>query len=527
MTYRTVISATGGTSPYSWSIASGSLPAGLSLDAATGVINGVPTTNGTSSFTVQVTDGSTPTAMTASAALSLTVGNPAPLSVATTSLTDATAGSSYSQGLLAVGGIAPYSWSITSGALPAGLTLSSSGSLSGIPTSSGAFPFTVQVTDNSLPTGQSTTASLSLTVDSAAPLNFGDTTLATATEGNYYAQTIPITGGVNPYTFTLSSGSLPGGVTLDSYGDLYGTPTTYGTFNFTVQVSDSSTPVAQAVSAPFSLYVVPAGPLVVSQPSGALPAGTQGQYYCQSIGLSGGVGPYMVTVTSGSLPDGVTADAYGDFCGEITSAMSTSFTVSISDSQNPNPSVVTESYSIAVTPAPALAVAPTIPNFVLGQYAYDFIAISGGVPGYSITVVKSKLPAGLYVSGTEVYGTATKAGSGSIQVKVTDAATPAAKSVTATVSFKAVKAPKLKVTSKTLSGGTVGTYYQQSLAAIGGVPGYSWAVTSGSLPPGLSLSGPYVYGTPTKAGSYSFTVTATDSASPANTAVGVVKLKIS
>ena len=527
LTYRTVLAATGGTSPDTWAISSGSLPTGLTLDTATGVISGVPTVNGTSSFTAQVTDSSSPTATTASLALALTVGNPAPLSVATSSLPNATAGSNYSQGLLAVGGIAPYSWSLASGSLPGGLTISASGSLSGTPTSSGTFSFAVQCSDNSLPTPQTASASLTLTVDSASPMSFGDTTLATATEGNYYYQQISVTGGVNPYSFSLSSGSLPVGMALDSYGNLDGYPASFGTFNFTVQATDSSTPAVQTVAAPFSLYVVPAGPMVVAQSSGALPAGTQGQYYCQSIGLSGGVGPYMVTVTSGALPDGVTADAYGDFCGEITSSTSASVTVSISDSQAPTPSVLTETYSIPVAPAPPLSVAPTVPNFILGQYAYQFISISGGVPGYGVTVVKSKLPTGLYISGTEIYGAATKTGSGSIQVRVTDLATPSAGTVLTTVTFKVVKAPKLKVTSKKLVGGTVGSYYQQSLTATGGVPGYSWAVTTGTLPPGLSLSGPYVYGYPTVKGLYSFTVTATDSASPANTAVGKVNLKVS
>lgn len=527
LTYRTVVSATGGTAPYTWTVKSGTLPAGLTLDSATGVIGGVPTVNGTSTFTLQVTDSSSPTAMTASAALSLTVGNPAPLSVATSSLPDATAGALYTQGLLAVGGIAPYSWSVSSGSLPAGLSLTTAGGFSGTPAASGTFTFTVQVSDNSLPTAQTATASLTLIVDSPIPLNFGDTSLPTATQGNYYYQQIPVSGGVSPVSFSVASGSLPTGMALDSYGDIYGQPTDYGTFNFSVLVSDSSIPTPESVTTPFSLTVEPAGPLTVLQESGALPEGTQGQYYCQSIGLNGGVGPYTVTVTSGSLPDGVTSDGYGDFCGVITSSTSTSFTVSISDSESPTPSTLTESYSIAVTPAPALAVSSTVPNFVVGQYSYQFLNISGGVPGYSVTVEKSKLPAGLYLSSTEIYGVPTKTGSGSVQVLVTDSATPAAGSVTATVTFKAVKSSKLKVTSKKLAGGTSGTYYQQSLTATGGIPGYSWAITSGSLPPGLNLSGPYVYGIPTTKGSYSFTVTATDSGYPsANTATAVVKLKI-
>src|SRR5207249_6262043 len=112
------ISAIGGTPPYLWSIVSGALPAGLILSAA-GVISGSPTTVGFSNFTVQLADSGS---QTASKSFSIAI-NPPPLSITTASpLPAATVGNPYLQALAATGGTPPYSWSVVSGALPAGLT---------------------------------------------------------------------------------------------------------------------------------------------------------------------------------------------------------------------------------------------------------------------------------------------------------------------------------------------------------------------------------------------------------------------
>jgi hypothetical protein len=144
--YSAAVSATGGTTPYSWSIISGSLPAGLTLGTSSGVISGTPTGSGTSTFTIQVEDAS---AQTATASLTLTVnGQPQPLVITTTALPSATQNRPYRATLSATGGTAPYSWSAVPGALPAGVTLGSdSGVLSGTPTKTGMSTFTVQVVD--------------------------------------------------------------------------------------------------------------------------------------------------------------------------------------------------------------------------------------------------------------------------------------------------------------------------------------------------------------------------------------------
>jgi hypothetical protein len=161
--YSATLAATGGVTPYVWSIVSGSLPAGLSLNASTGVISGTPTSAGTSSFTVQVTDAQNP-ADSDTQALSLTINPPAPLNITTTSLPDARRNRSYSQTLQATGGVKPYTWSLAAGVLPPGLSLNSStGVISGTPPTRGTWSFTVRVQDSQAPAASDTQA-LSLQV---------------------------------------------------------------------------------------------------------------------------------------------------------------------------------------------------------------------------------------------------------------------------------------------------------------------------------------------------------------------------
>ena len=120
VSYSTTLNANGGTTPYTWSVSSGTLPAGLTLNASTGMISGTPTTAGSSSMTVMVTDNASGTA---TKALTLTVNPSGSLTIGTTSLGAGSVGTSYSQTLHVSGGTTPYTWTVTSGALPAGLTI--------------------------------------------------------------------------------------------------------------------------------------------------------------------------------------------------------------------------------------------------------------------------------------------------------------------------------------------------------------------------------------------------------------------
>ncbi|HUR32928.1 MAG TPA: Ig domain-containing protein [Vicinamibacterales bacterium] len=162
--YSSSLAASGGTLPYAWSIASGALPAGLQLNGATGDIAGTPTDPAiTSTFTVQVQGGDN---RTASKALAIRVA--APVNVTTASLPSGTIGVAYSQTLTAGGGLAPYGWTLLSGALPAGLALSPGGVISGTPAAIGTASFTVRATDSGSPT-RTGDRGLTITVVSAPP----------------------------------------------------------------------------------------------------------------------------------------------------------------------------------------------------------------------------------------------------------------------------------------------------------------------------------------------------------------------
>ncbi len=146
--YSSHVNATGGTSPYTWAIASGQLPVGLGIDSGTGVISGTPTgAPGTSAFTVRVTGQDS---LSSTKSLSIRVANP--LTLATTSLPNGSEGTAYSQSLAATGGTTPYAWSIVAGSLPAGLAMNAStGVIAGTPTSAGTSAFTAQVADSGSP----------------------------------------------------------------------------------------------------------------------------------------------------------------------------------------------------------------------------------------------------------------------------------------------------------------------------------------------------------------------------------------
>src|SRR5882757_2970814 len=219
--YSSLVIASGGSTPYTYS--AGNLPTGLAINSGTGTITGTPAQNsaGTWSATVKVTDSTQPSSQSATAGLSIKISAtpptaPVPLAVTTSSLPGGTTGSPYSStALQASGGVSPYTWSLSAGTLPAGLTLAAGGAISGTPTVAGSYPVTLVVTDSS-PTPQTAKAALTLAISgsSTPTLTLTTTTLADATLNTAYSATLTASGGVPPYTFSLaSSTTLPTGLT--------------------------------------------------------------------------------------------------------------------------------------------------------------------------------------------------------------------------------------------------------------------------------------------------------------------------
>ncbi len=167
--YSQNVIATTGVGAEKWSLASGSLPAGLTLATGTGAITGTPTSQGTATFTLRVTDSNSP-AGSGTRALTITIGPPPPppLQVTSTSLATGTVGQPYTATLAATGGTGAYTWSVTSEGLPPGLTLNAStGAITGTPTAQFSSPVGFTVTDSAVPTPVMASTTVVLTVGPA------------------------------------------------------------------------------------------------------------------------------------------------------------------------------------------------------------------------------------------------------------------------------------------------------------------------------------------------------------------------
>ena len=410
--YNASLAATGGTTPYFWTVASGTLPPGLTLSTlgTLGTITGTPTAGGTYTVTFRVADANQTSAVLT---LNMVVLAPVQFSVSTTSLPVATQGQSYSQVLVAANGTPPYQWAVTQG-LPPGLTLSASGTISGTPTTLGTFSFQVQATDSAQHTA---VGALSITVN-PAPLTITTVPpLFSGIVGIAYSQSFSASGGRPPYTWSILSGGVTG-LTLDpTSGTLQGTPQTAGTFSLTVQAADSA---GSKVSESFSLVVnQPSLTLIVS---GQLPAGAVGVAYSQKfpIGVSGGTAPYTWSVTGGSVPGLVFDPVNVALSGTPTAPGSFTLTVQVRDSAG-----LTSSRPFSLTIAPAALTITTVRQLPDATFntpvSVQFVA-SGGAPPY--TWAANGLPTGLAIDANSgiVSGSPIAAGNFSFAVTVSDSA---------------------------------------------------------------------------------------------------------
>lgn len=338
--YLQALNASGGTAPYTFSVTSGSLPGGLTLSSG-GLISGTPDKVGSFSFAVGVLDSSnTICGYAGGITFSLIVG---PWITTSSPLPPATVGVTYLQTLTVLGGNAPYTWSIASGALPPGLTLSAAGVISGTPTLYGTSAFTVSVRESSSATSSQAFA---LTVN-PAPLAITTPYLESGVAGTPYSRTLTATGGVPPYTWVLASGSLPPLLTLSTGGVISGTPTTPGSSAFSVSVTDSA---SHTTSQTFTL-IINTGPLTISSPA-TLPSAVAGVAYSQTLTATGGVPPYTWQVVSGSWPAGLSMSTAGAITGTPAAAGSYAFTTKVTDSAS---TAATQAFALTVAAAGTLA----------------------------------------------------------------------------------------------------------------------------------------------------------------------------
>lgn len=317
------LSATGGVAPYRFALTC-TLPAGLSLNF--NVISGTPTTPGAASCQVTATDS---TGATANRNFTITVVAQ-PLTFTGGTLPAGQVGVSYSASVAARGGTPPLVY--TAGNLPDGLTLSSSGTIAGTPSTAGSFSVSVTVTD-----ANRLTASATFTV-AVAPAALAITTasLPDGVVGIAYSASLAAAGGTAPYTWAVTG--MPSGVTANPAGALGGTPDTAGSFTVVAVVTDANRTTARAS---FSVKIANA-PLVITTSSA--PGGTVGVAYSASFAFSGGTPP--VTWSATGLPAGLTLSSGGALSGVPTTPGTSNISVTARDSAG---TAVSKTFGVAIT----------------------------------------------------------------------------------------------------------------------------------------------------------------------------------
>ena len=245
VSYNGTLSVSGGTAPYQFSISWGQLPAGLVLGGTTGTISGSPGKQGTFNFGIHVTDSK---GQGGAHAFQLTISEASAVVVTVTPATATlqSAGTAQFTALVSNTSNVAVTWLASPG------TISSAGFYQA-PTVSVTTPATVTATSVADPT-KSATASVTITASPVPTLAITTTSVSGATVGTAYSNPLSATGGKSPYSWTVASGVLPAGITLQSAGSLSGTPSDSGQFNFTLQVADSSSP-KQTASGSFTLSV--------------------------------------------------------------------------------------------------------------------------------------------------------------------------------------------------------------------------------------------------------------------------------
>ncbi len=517
--YSTNISVTGGVIPYYWAVVSGSLPTGLTLNNATGEIYGTPTVVGTSNFTVEVRDSQSPQA-TDTQALSIEITPLPPLQITTTGLPSGVIGDAYSRFIAVEGGLAPYFWSVVSGALPPGLALDSvTGEIYGAPTLTGTFDFTIQVQDSQSPQA-TTTQAYSVTVNDAPTIDEEFTT------NDYfgYTQYIPVSGATMSMTERADWLRIqcPNTTKYDHWYDKDQAPqlrraVDTGDWQITTRcelISTSGSKFHTGLMVYFSQYDVyywgfcgNNSTLIFSR-TGDHPLGT-------------------ATYTGGPVVDLRIRKVGNIYYFEYKTPASSSWSSAGQHNSTTTPvdvgliaktwnniTLVTD-YDYLRLGGDELAITTaSLKDGQVGSAYNDQVQAQGGIQPYTWSISSGSLPVGLNINTStgQITGSPGGEGTWNFTVQVIDSDNPQA-TVTRDYSISINPVPPLEITTSTLSSGVVGVAYNGGVQAQGGTTPYAWDLSAGSLPTGLSLGTTtgQITGTPLTEGTFNFTVRVTDS----------------
>jgi hypothetical protein len=513
-TYRVLLAAAGGNigHTYTWSVTSGALPAGVVLadtHEPIAALFGVPEVQGRFDFTVRAADGH---GRVASRSYTLMVdGN---FAITTTQLPRGVVGFAYNRAIVADGGSnAGYNWEVVSGSLPPGMNLQSGtpeARVVGTPSVEGKSAFTVGVVDSKGNMAKRRAFLIEVNppiqIETPPDLPYGFV-------GRSYDTYLEARDGTGTgYTWSLVSGALPAGLDLIDGPDarITGTPTTPGRAVFTARVTDSGN---SSIDRTFTIDVYTVPEIV----TGGLPLGVTGVAYDQSIVGTGGEGSsYTWTVEAGELPPGLTltpGTPNAQVAGTPSSAGSKGFTLRLTDDVTGEWDEVTLILAIY---DPLVIETTSLPRFLENVYAEVELTASGGSgEDYAWTVESGALPTGMSITDatptSTLDGTPVGFGSYPVILRVTDSV-----GITADWSVTIYVDPALQVLTTTLPAGYVDDSYSQPISAIGGTgSGYSFEVTAGRLPYGLTITdgtpSATLSGTPLTMETQTFTVKVTDS----------------
>ncbi|HBY63886.1 MAG TPA: hypothetical protein DEH78_29015 [Solibacterales bacterium] len=488
--YNATFTATGGVPPYTFTVSGGTLPNGLTL-APGGALTGTPTASGSFNFTVRATDGQP---QFGERSFTLTVIEPP--QVTSAAPPNGTQGVPYSFTFTNSGGQGPFAWALVSpGVLPAGLTLSPGGVISGTPTAAESRTFSVRLTDG---LGNVVTAG-PYTITIAPPLTIVTTTIPNGTAGAQYAFQFTASGGQGGYSWSLPpAGEVtqtpPPGMTFSAGGLLSGTPPQTGTFPMLVQVRDA----ANNTFTRSFLFTVGSALTITST---TLPNGSRGTAYAANLTSSGGSGAVTWIVTGGTLPPGLTVAPNGAVTGTPTDSGTFVFNVRASDSTNAQANAAV---SLTIVDPPIEIAPGGLPAGRVGRSYSASVRLQGsGVAIFDLA--GGSLPPGLSLLGDgSITGVPSASGTFSFNVRAS------AGTATSTRSFTIRIAPlPPSVTTDSLPEGTVGVSYTGMVGTVGGDAPIRLSATG--LPAGLSMSpNGSITGTPTEAGDFTVAVTATD-----------------